>query len=187
MQERMVTNMENNDKSQTKADIEVGVPGPAVEFNSDGSIATTALPSEEASAPAEDKPKEGFLAKVAAFMSPEVAEAQQLVNHVQTDEFYELPRVSNTPAVPKESPVAVEPAISAVTVDLSEHKTGKPSNTTAGQLDLAIDRFHKLQDEAVAEPDNVAAKLDLLGRMEVLAQEADQYVKDKIALIKASL
>jgi len=109
------------------------------------------------------------------------------VNNVQTDEFYELPAVSNVPAAPKEAEIAPVPEVTNEAVDLTEHKTGQAANTTGGQLDLAIDRFHKLQAEAVAEPDTVAAKLDLLNRMDVLAQEASQLVANKIALIRAAL
>jgi hypothetical protein len=109
------------------------------------------------------------------------------VNHTQTDEFYELPAVSNVPAAPKEEEIAPVPEVTNDTVDLSEHKTGLPSNTTGGQLDIAIDRFHKLQAEAVADPDTVAAKLDLLSRLDVLHGEANQLVANKIALIRAAL
>jgi hypothetical protein len=107
------------------------------------------------------------------------------INHVQEDEFYELPSVSNVPAAPKEEVIAPVPEVSNDTVDLAEHKTGKPTNTTAGQLDLAIDRYHKLQAEA--ESDTVVAKLDLLNRLDTLAQEADKSVQDKIAMIRAAL
>jgi len=109
------------------------------------------------------------------------------VNNVQSDEFYTLPSVSNVPAAPKEEVIKPAPEVPALPVDLTEHKTGLASNTTGGQLDQAIDRYHKLQDENVAMPANVHAKRDLLARLEVLLGEADQFVQDKIALIKAAL
>jgi hypothetical protein len=78
--------------------------------------------------------------------------------------------------------IAPVPKVSASTSDLTEHKTGKASNTTAGQLDLAIDRFHELQVKNVP-----AAKHDLLARLRVLELEAEEFVAKKIALIRAAL
>jgi hypothetical protein len=160
-----------NTNPQTKAQIEANVPlsGPTVVLNTDGTPKTDSLPSEVASAPD---------------VSP--------VNRTQTDEFYELPAVSNVPAAPKEEEIAPVPEVTNEAVDLTEHKTGQAANTTGGQLDLAIDRFHKLQEDALSErvfigTATVAAKLDLLNRMDVLAQEASQPVANKIALIRAAL
>jgi len=104
------------------------------------------------------------------------------VNHTQTEEFYELPSVSNEVAKPAEAAPAVAPVVALEPVNVEEHKTGMPDNTTGGQLDLAIDRFHELQDKDVPK-----AKLDLLARLRVLELEAESFVKEKIDAIRAAL
>lgn len=111
----------------------------------------------------------------------------QVVNNVQHEDVYELPAAPVTrkpdPAVAPMTPVAeaVEaPPIAKVEGNIADHVTGHATNTTGGQLDIAIDLFILRRVD-----DFEKAKTELLNRIGLLETEAEQVVHEKIGKIKA--